>query len=153
MKPTYDERDIRILKILQEDGRASYSYIARKLGISEAAVYARIQKLIKQGIIKKFQAILDAEKLGLNLTAIIAVKAHPKKYDSVLKSLSKIPDIQEIYDVTGDYYCIIKLRTYDRESLASLIDKIGALEGVEETETRVVLRIVKESYSIPLKSL
>ncbi|MCS7125654.1 MAG: Lrp/AsnC family transcriptional regulator [Aigarchaeota archaeon] len=150
MKPTYDEKDLEILKILQENGRASYSEIAKKLGLSEAAVYTRIQKLIKQGVIKKIQAILDSEKLGLNLSAIIAVKAQPSKYENVLRELSQMSEISEIYDVTGDYYCLLKLKVSNREALAKLLDKIGSMDGVIATDTRIVLRTIKESYTISL---
>ncbi|MEN2974093.1 MAG: Lrp/AsnC family transcriptional regulator [Candidatus Caldarchaeales archaeon] len=150
MKPTYDEKDLEILKILQENGRASYSEIARKLGLSEAAVYTRIQKLIKQGIIKGFQAILDSEKIGLNLTAIIAIKAQPTKYENVLKELSQMSEISEIYDVTGDYYCLIKLKVSNRESLAKFLDRVGTMDGVVATDTRIVLRTIKESHVLPL---
>lgn len=150
MRPPYDEKDLKILEILQENGRAPYSEIARKIGISEAAVYTRIQKLLKAGLIKKFQAILNPEKLGFGLTAFVAVSAHPGKYDKVLRELSKIEEAQEIYDVTGDYYCLLKLRVSDRETLAEILDKIGSLEGVVSTETRIVLRTIKESYSYPL---
>jgi len=150
MKSLHDEKDLEILRILQENGRASYSEIAKKLGLSEAAVYTRIQKLIKQGFIKKIQAIVDSEKLGYNLTAIVAVKAQPSKYDSLLQELSTVPEIVEIYEVTGDYYCLLKLRLPNREILAKILDKIGSLEGVISTDTRIVLRTIKESYSLPL---
>ncbi|MCL7382904.1 MAG: Lrp/AsnC family transcriptional regulator [Thaumarchaeota archaeon] len=150
MKSLRDEKDLEILRILQENGRASYSEIAKKLGLSEAAVYTRIQKLMKHGFIKKIQAVIDSEKLGFNLTAIVAVKAQPSKYEYLLKQLSEIPEIVEIYDVTGDYYCLLKLRLQNREALAKLLDRIGAMDGVISTDTRIVLRTIKESYSLPL---
>jgi len=150
MKPSYDEKDLKILRILQENGRASYSEISKKIGISEAAVYTRVQKMIKSGLIKKFQAILDPEKLGFSLTALVAVSAHPKKYDEVLRELSQIREAQEVYDVTGDYYCLLKLRVSDRETLTKILDEIGSLEGVVSTETRIVLRTVKETHELPL---
>ena len=151
MKVNFDEKDIKILEVLQENGRAPYSEIARRIGISEAAVYTRIQKMIKQGLIKKFQVIVDADKLGFGLTAFVAVSAHPGKYEKVLRELAKIDEAQEVYDVTGDYYCLIKLRVQDREDLAKILDKIGSLDGVVSTETRIVLRTVKEDYALPLK--
>ncbi|RLG01847.1 MAG: AsnC family transcriptional regulator [Thaumarchaeota archaeon] len=149
-KHSLDEKDLRILEILQNDGRASYSQISRKLGMSEAAIYSRIQKLLKLGVIRRFQAILDPEKLGFTLTAFIAITAQPAKYEEVLKALAEIPEVQEIYDVTGDYYCLVKLRTRGRESLAKILDQIGSLDGVASTETRIVLRTIKEDYALPL---
>ncbi|RLG05821.1 MAG: hypothetical protein DRN68_08060 [Thaumarchaeota archaeon] len=94
--------------------------------------------------------MLDPEKLGFTLTAFIAITAQPSKYEDVLKALAEIPEVQEIYDVTGDYYCLVKLRTNSRESLAEILDRIGSLDGVASTETRIVLRTIKEDYALPL---
>ena len=150
IKHGLDEKDLKILEILQDDGRASYSQISRILGMSEAAIYSRIQKLLKLGVIRRFQAILDPDKLGFTLTAFIAVTAHPAKYEDVLKALAEIPEIQEIHDVTGDYYCLVKLRARGKESLAKILDQIGSLDGVASTETRIVLRTIKEDYALPI---
>jgi len=150
IKHGLDEKDLKILEILQDDGRASYSQISRILGMSEAAIYSRIQKLLRLGVIRRFQAILDPDKLGFTLTAFIAVTAHPAKYEDVLKALAEIPEIQEIHDVTGDYYCLVKLRARGKESLAKILDRIGSLDGVASTETRIVLRTIKEDYALPI---
>ncbi len=151
MQQSIDDKDLIILGMLQENGRVSYSDMARKLGISEAAVYTRVQKLLKNGYIKRFQAVLNEEKLGHGLAAFVAVRAHPSKYDNLLKSLASLEEVQEVHDVTGDYYCLVKLRTRDRDTLAKLLDEIGKLEGVVATETRIVLRTIKETNAIPLK--
>ncbi|MCS7132318.1 MAG: Lrp/AsnC family transcriptional regulator [Nitrososphaeria archaeon] len=145
-----DHKDLRILAILQGDGRASYAEIAKDLDMSEAAVYSRIQKLLKNHVIKKIQAILDPEKLGYNVTAFIAVTAQPAKYTKVLEDLSKISEVLEVHDVTGQHYCLVKVRTKDKEELAKILDKIGALDGIISTETRIVLRTIKESYDLPI---
>lgn len=149
-KTDLDEKDLKILKILQDDGRASYSDIARKMGMSEAAVYSRIQKLLRSGVIRRIQAILDPEKLGYTVTAFISITANPMKYEKVLSELSAIPEISEIHDVTGEHYCLVKVRVRDKESLAKILDRIGALDGVTSTETRIVLRTLKESYELPI---
>lgn len=145
-----DNKDLKILSILQEDGRAPYSEIARKMGMSEAAVYSRIQKLIKNHVIKKIQAILDPEKLGYKVTAFISVTAQPAKYNKVLEALSKLSEILEIHDVTGQHYCLVKVRTRDKEDLAKILDRIGTLDGVTSTETKIVLRTIKENYDLPI---
>ena len=149
-KINIDNKDLKILSILQEDGRAPYSEIARKMGMSEAAVYSRIQKLIKNHVIKKIQAILDPEKLGYKVTAFISVTAQPAKYNKVLEALSKLSAILEIHDVTGQHYCLVKVRTRDKEDLAKILDRIGTLDGVTSTETKIVLRTIKENYDLPI---
>jgi len=151
-KEVLDQKDLEIIEILQENGRASYSEIAKRVGMSEAAVYSRIKKLISLGVIKKIQAIVDAEKLGYTVTAFIAVTVRPPKYEEVLEKLSIMPEILEVHDVTGEHYCLIKVRARSNEELARILDEIGKLDGVASTETKIVLRTVKEDYKLPVLS-
>lgn len=153
MKSKIDSRDLEILQTLQNDGRATYSSMARQLKISEAAVYTRVNRLISAGYIKKFTAILDENKLNFSIGAFIGMKVSPSKYEAVLKQLALYPEILEIHDVTGDYYALLKVRTRDKESLAGLLDKIGKLDGVISTETKIILRTIKESTALPLQLL
>ena len=151
MRLGLDEKDLTILRMMQEDGRVSYSEMARKLGISEAAVYTRVKKLVRSGYIKRFQAILNEEKMGYPLTAFIAIRAEPSKYDQVLKKLTRFEEMQEIHDITGDYSCLLKLRAKDKDHLTHILDEIGKIDGVVATETRIVLRTIKETSFIPIK--
>ncbi len=145
-----DEIDMKLLKILQENAKTSYSKISKMLGVSEATVHLRIKKLKDMGIIKKFQAIIDPEKVGKGVMAIIAITAEPKKFDRVLASLAKIDDIYEIYDVTGEYYAILKVRVRSREELARVLDTIGNIDGILSTKTMYVLRVIKEDTVIKI---
>lgn len=153
MKNKIDSRDLEILQTLQNEGRATYSSMARQLKISEAAVYTRVNRLIESGYIKKFTAILDENKLNLSIGAFIGMKVSPSKYEAVLKQLTLYPEILEIHDVTGDYYALLKVRTRDKESLTILLDKIGKLDGVISTETKIILRTIKETTALPLQLL
>ena len=82
--------------------------------------------------------------MGRGITAIVAITASPQKYEAVLKRLAELPDVYEIYDVTGEYYAILKIRVGSREELARIIDEIGSINGIEGTKTMFVLRTVKE---------
>jgi Lrp/AsnC family transcriptional regulator for asnA, asnC and gidA len=139
-----DEIDLKILKMLQENARTPFSKIASSIGVSEATVHLRVQKLRRLGVIKGFRAVIDPAKVGKGLTAIILLKADPLKFKEVLKKVASIDDVYEVYDVTGEYYAVLKIRTSSRESLAKIIDKIGEIEGVTSTQTMVVLRTIKE---------
>ena len=147
-----DQKDLQILQILQENGRASYSEIAKRIGMSEAAVYARVQKLLRLKVVKRIQAIIDSEKLGYGVTAFIMINAQPPKYEKVLESLSSMPEVLEVHDVTGEHYCLIKVRARSNEELAGILDEIGRLDGVISTETKIVLRTIKERYDLPIVS-
>jgi len=146
-----DEIDKGLLRILQENAKTPYSKISKELGISEATVHLRIRKLVKQGVIKRFQAIVDPEKVGKGVVAIIALTADPRKYESVLEKLKSMPDVYDIYDVTGEYYTILKVRVGSKEELAKVLDEIGSIEGVESTRTMFVLRVIKEETRIRIE--
>ncbi|ABL77984.1 Lrp/AsnC family transcriptional regulator [Thermofilum pendens] len=143
-----DHIDKKILEILQDNAKTPYAQIASQLGISEATVHLRIKKLVSMGVIKRFQAIIDPEKVGRKVTAIIGVITVPQKYSQVLKELEKMPEIVEIYDVAGEYSTILKVRVKNKEDLASLLDEIGKIDGVESTKTMYVLRVIKEDTRI-----
>jgi DNA-binding Lrp family transcriptional regulator len=148
--PELDEVDRAILRRLQEDARISFKEIAKETGTSEATIFVRVKKLQKNGVIKGFRAIVNPEPLGKNVTAFALVKAEPRSYPKMLSQLANLDDIYELYDVTGAYYSIIKVRTDTSEQLAKLLDKIGEIEGVAGTETVMVLRTIKEETAIKI---
>jgi Lrp/AsnC family transcriptional regulator for asnA, asnC and gidA len=143
-----DAIDRTILEMLQDNARTSFRKIAEEAGISEATVFVRVKKLLEKGGIKRFTAIVSAELLGKSLMAFILVNADPKRLQTVLEALSNMDEIYEVYDVTGTYYAIVKIRTDNREKLAKTIDQIGLIEGVTSTETAIVLRCMKEETRI-----
>ena len=150
MNVKIDSIDKIILKMLQEDARIAFKRIAEKTGMSEATIFVRVKKLRERGVIKRFTAILSPELLGKNLTAFVLISTEPKKLENILSTLSRMDDVYEVYDVTGTYYAIAKIRTEDRETLAEIIDQIGMIDGVTRTETAIVLRCVKEETRIKI---
>ncbi len=150
MSSEIDDVDRIILEMLQDDSRASFKKIAQRLGVSEATIFVRVKKLLNRGIINRFTAIVSPELVGKGLTAFVLISADPKKLQEVLEALKEIDDIYEIYDVTGSYYAIVKIRTRDRQELVKAIDRIGLIDGIARTETAIVLRSVKEETKIRL---
>jgi len=143
-----DETDRKILVELQRDGRRSFKKIGEDAGVSEATVFVRVRKLKEKGVLKGFRAVVDPKVVGKSLTAIILVRAYPKTFPGMLNALKKFDDINEIYDVTGEFYSILKIRTSGTDELGKIIDQIGAVEGVAGTETIIVLRTVKEEFNV-----
>ena len=148
--PELDDIDKAILRRLQEHARISFKEIAKEVGTSEATIFVRVKKLQKSGTIKAFRAIVNPQSVGKQLTAFALIKAEPRSYPKMLAQLASFEDICEIYDVTGAYYSIVKMRTGTSEQLAQILDKIGEIEGVAGTETVIVLRTIKEDTSIKL---
>jgi len=86
--------------------------------------------------------------VGKGVLAFVLIKADPKMYKSMLETLKEMDEIYELYDVTGEYYCLAKIRVGSREELANLLDKIGEVEGVLSTYTLYVLKVLKEKRII-----
>jgi len=150
MTYSLDRLDKEILRILQEDGRISYSKIAQMLDMSESTIHMRIKRLRELGILRGFYADIDMEKIGLKVLAFVQLKADPKKYEQVLNVLKEMKEVAEIYDVTGEYYALVKVVVPSNEDLAKVLDAIGKLDGVTDTYTMIVLRVIKEGKKINL---
>ncbi len=146
-----DEIDIKILEMLQENGRKPLSDIAAKVKLSPPSVLERVKKLEEKGIIKKFTAILDAKKVGRDITAFIGVSIiHPQYIENFETSIEKFDDILECHHVTGEHTLFLKVKTKDTSTLEQLIRAIRSIDGVTRTLTSVVLSTKKEDTKINL---
>ncbi|AAY80353.1 AsnC family transcriptional regulator [Sulfolobus acidocaldarius DSM 639] len=108
----------------------------------------RIRRLKEKGVIKGFYVDISPEAIGLNVVAFIMIKADPKRYEQILKKIASFKSIFEVFDITGEYYSILKVRVKSREELAKILDEIGNMEGVTSTYTMFVLRTIKEAKTI-----
>jgi DNA-binding Lrp family transcriptional regulator len=143
-----DEIDIRILKKLVSDARLSYRSLAEQIGVSPPTVLARVEKLEKSKIIKSYSALLDHEKLGYDLTAIIEVTAIKNKIVEVEKVLSKYENVCAIYDITGLTDMIIIAKFRNRKELSNFVKKELSIPYVQRTNTHLVFLTVKEDFRL-----
>ena len=148
-----DELDIKILVELQEDARKSLREMAEKLGVAEATVYNRINKMRKAGIIKKFIPVIDYSKLGYDLIAVIGITAEGGYLIEIEEHLAEEPNVTAVYDVTGEFDVITVAKFKDRQSLNAFVKRIASLEHVKKTYTMLVLNVVKETHAIDLEKL
>ncbi|AEC51024.1 transcriptional regulator [Pyrococcus sp. NA2] len=146
-----DEIDKKIIEILQRDGKAPLREISKITGLAESTIHERIKKLKDSGVIKKFTAIIDPEALGYSMLAFILVKVKAGKYPEVASKLAEYPEIMEVYETTGDYDMVVKIRTRNSEELNNFLDAIGSIPGVEGTHTMIVLKTHKETTELPVK--
>ena len=146
-----DDLDKKILNFLKNDARSSFVKIAKQLGVSEGTVHLRVKKLIEGGVIKGFYTILDPDKVGLPIRAFIGLQADPSLYESLLKKLSEIDGVYGIYDVTGEFSALIDIKVGNKKELTEVIDQIGAIPGVKNTVTMLVLRVVKEEPGVAIR--
>jgi DNA-binding Lrp family transcriptional regulator len=147
---SYDEIDLNILKVLQEDSRLSFNKIATKLKISTGTAYNRIKNLEEKGIIKGYSVLVDNEKLGYSMTALILIQAEGIHLVKVENEIAKIKNVVSVYDITGDYDVAIIARFRDRTGLNNFVKKLLTISHVKRTVTNVVLNVVKEDLRIQL---
>jgi Lrp/AsnC family transcriptional regulator for asnA, asnC and gidA len=141
-----DKVDMKIIRILQHDGRTPNTDIARELGVSESTVRNRITRLIEKKVMQ-IVAVADPFKLGLDVAAMIKIHSDVKKVDQVAAELSKIDEIWYIAIATGRSTFDVEVYVKNIQQLNELLEKrIWLIDGIEQTETSVVLSYVKREY-------
>jgi len=142
-----DKIDEKILKNLLVDARLSARQMAIKLGMSTVTILSRIKKLEKEKIIKGYTAIIDHEKLGYDLTAIIEIIAKKDIVD-IEEKLSKFENVCGVYDITGNADTIIIAKFKERNELSKFVKSLSSMPNVENTVTHVVLNTAKEDFRL-----
>lgn len=134
-----EEIDRTIVALLAADGRMSFTDLGKATGLSTSAVHQRVRRLEQRGVIRGYRAVVDAEAVGLALTAFISVKPiDPAAPDDVPERLADIAELEACHSVAGDENYILKVRVGSPTDLERLLAQIRAQAGVS-TRTTVVL--------------
>jgi Lrp/AsnC family transcriptional regulator for asnA, asnC and gidA len=145
-EPLLDDVNKAIIEQLQQDGRRSYAAMAAAVGLSEAAVRQRVQRLLDAGIMQ-IVAVTDPLRVGFKRQAMIGVRVTGDTR-VVADALAALPEVDYVVIAAGSFDLLLEIVAEDDEHLISLVnDHIRALPQVRETETFVYLRLVKQTYS------
>ena len=137
----FDELDMKIITELARDGNVSVPNLSKKLGINTSVLYSRIKRLVKKKLIKKFTIIVDESLIGIGVRATMGINRDPKQKDQIHKALLKTDEVVDMSEVTGRFDMLITLRAKNLEELHTVaIEKIGKIEGIQNTETFVELQ-------------
>lgn len=146
-----DPIDLKILFILQNNGRTRLADIATKVDLSAPAVMERVKKLEAGGVIKGYQAVVDGKRVGKDITAFISVSiANQQDINRFAAQMLQHSDVLECHHVTGDESFILKIKSANTASLEKLLGEIRSVEGVNRTVTKVVLSTAKENQTLDL---
>ncbi|WP_067500244.1 Lrp/AsnC family transcriptional regulator [Actinoplanes sp. TFC3] len=141
-----DDINKRIIEHLQRDGRMSYATLAKVIGLSEAAVRQRVQRLLDGGLMQ-IVAVTDPLTLGFARQAMVGVKVLGDMR-RVADEIAAIPEVDYVVICAGGYDMLVELVCTDDEHLLALLnDKIRAVEGVSATETFMYLKLAKQTYA------
>jgi DNA-binding Lrp family transcriptional regulator len=133
-----DDKDKQILKILKSEGRAAYGNIGERVHLSEGAVRKRIKTLVDAGIIRKFTVKFGIVEGAEAITLLATNPAQPTQ--EVSKRIREIPNVETIYEVTGEYDIIAVISGMNVVEVNECIEKIRRVEGIMKTNTMIVLR-------------
>ena len=142
-----DEIDLAILRSLIKNARITISKMSQDIDVPDATISNRLKKL-EHDVIKRYTVLLDPDKFGLEITAIIIIQTETEKHSSVKMAISKLDEVSEVYSVSGEYDLLIKLWAHDVEELNQLINsKIRSIDGVEDLTEMIVMERVKEEMA------
>jgi Lrp/AsnC family transcriptional regulator for asnA, asnC and gidA len=145
-KKPLDQIDCQMIELLQKDGRVPNTEIAKKLGVSEATVRSRLNRLIEEEYIQ-IVAVSNPIKLGFKIVGILRIKVDINKIESVTKELSKLKSIWFIVHATGDSDIYTEFVAKSLDELNDLIfNKVYKINGVVRTETSLILKYLKRRY-------
>ena len=131
-----DSIDVQILNMLIENGRISYTDIAKEVGMKPPSVIDRIKKMESDGIIYDYTARVDYRKMGFDMVAFVGIVMDNPVYIDDFENVDE--DIVECYHVTGDFTLLLKVITKNTNTLAGIIRKLRELPGVASTNTILV---------------
>ena len=154
IKGPLDRIDQRILEVLEHDGRLPVTELAERVGLSKSPCQVRLRRLIDEGYILGFRAVLDSKKLGLDHIAFTEVKLSDTRevaLQAFNDAVRKVPEIEQCHMIAGSFDYLLKVRTADiRRYRQVLGERISTLPHVSSTSTFVVMQAVKdEGYVLP----
>ena len=137
----FDEIDMKLLFELSKDGNISVPMLSKKLGVNASVLYSRIKRLVRKKLIKKFTIEIDDSLLGIGVKASVGINRDPKFKIQTHKKLLDVIEVVSIIEITGRFDIMIRVYAKDLEDLHTVvIEKIGKIEGIQNTETFVELQ-------------
>jgi Lrp/AsnC family leucine-responsive transcriptional regulator len=146
-----DAIDAQLLDALQQDCKTPLAKLGARVGLSAPSVMERIRKLEQAGVIRGYEAQLDARRIGLDITAFVWVALnYPRHKGAFEDQVVQLPEVLECHHVTGGSTLLLKVRARNTQELEGIISTLRGIDGVERTETNVVLSTQKERTRVPV---
>lgn len=136
---SFDMLDLKIIQILNRNARMPYNAIAKELNVSDVTVRNHVRNMLEEGLIQRFNVLLDYHKLGRIIKAFIGLKVQPQKLKEIVEHLIDNPDVQVLYRTTGEVDLFLEVIFKDMEELNSFLESKLNLDGVTGTVVNVVI--------------
>jgi len=154
MNNSLDPIDKKILDLLQENGRMTNAQLAKDVGLSPPPMLERVRKLEKQGIIRKYVALVDPKKVDRGTMALVSVslRLHQKNaIQEFVKEIQNIPEILECHHITGEEDYVLKVAIKDIEEYERFLrEQLTRISGIRKITTSFILKTIKHQTKIPV---
>ncbi len=141
-----DELDRAIIKQLQHNGRRAYAGMARDLGVPEATVRQRTERLVRRGVVQ-IVGVTDPLAMGFRVPAFIGMTVDPDRIEEIAEQIAGLDEVTYLVVTAGRFDLVCEVVCRDSEHLLEVLSRrLGRIDGIRKTETLVELRIVKETY-------
>ena len=149
MTVSLDKVDLVIIKNLLNDGRSSFSGIAKQIGLTDVAIKKRVESLKRKGVLSSITANLNLKVLGFENPIYIQIRSEIGKNKDLFKKLNDFDCLIELYQVLGEYNLLAKIVVRDLGEAEKVIAKLGLLDGIIDLKTLVVLSELKHGSVLP----
>jgi Lrp/AsnC family transcriptional regulator len=157
MQVELDRSDVRILDVLQEHGDLSAADVAERVGMTASTCWRRISRLQEIGVLRRRVALLDREKVGLNVMVFSHVKLAGHGRDALLRfeqAVREHPEILECYTLMGETDFLLRIVCRDIKAYeAFFLDHLSRFPGVQSVNSSIALAVIKETTALPLASV
>jgi Lrp/AsnC family transcriptional regulator, leucine-responsive regulatory protein len=148
----YDEKDIAILKVLQQNAKATVKEIAELVHLSTTPVHERIKRLESNGVIQQYATLLNKSKVGKGLMVIcyVSLKAHSKNAGTkFIQSIMQMPEVIECYSISGEFDFMLKVVEENMESYYDFhVNKLSPIENIGHVQSTFVMGTIKETVAV-----
>ena len=147
-----DEKDLEILRILQQDAKLTVREIGDRISLSATPTHERIKRLENEGVIRKYVAVLNPKRIRKSILVIclVSLKSHDKKgAKKFIHAIHEFPEVIECYNISGDSDFMLKVVSESMESFHRFyVNKLSEVKGIRQTKSSFVMDVIKESHAI-----
>lgn len=149
-----DDKDVQLLRLLQKNAKLTVKELAKEVNLSTSPVFERVKRLEQEGFVKRYAAVLDAEKLNRGFTVFcqIKLKIHDRSvgYDFV-KEILEIEEVAECYNISGDFDFLLKVQVRDMKHYQDFVfNKLGSVDSIGSTHSTFVMAEVKNNHELTI---
>ena len=132
-------KDQKLLNVLRDNGRATTTDIAKRLGVSRSTAQKRLERLENTGVIAGYTVTMSREYLDREIKAHVLITVRPRETNLIIDQMKKFEEVRAVYSVSGQFDLIVEIAALDIGELDNVIDKIIEIDGVERTESSIIL--------------